>query len=81
MKSITFRGYDGELTLYMEKDMCKVNPILVWVGKEEDRHKHIPHISTVNGKHPVYGIWASYCQDDNYANVLEILDIYEIEIE
>ena len=78
MISITFYGYKGTLTVF---ESGEDTPIYVWVGDEESRPAYIPSIDSTNGKHKVYGMWESYCQNDSYKQTLTELEIYQVEIE
>lgn len=78
MISITFEGYNGTLSVYEDGPG---KPISVWVGDKDECPNYLITIEEVNGKHPVFGLWESYLQNDDYAMALRALDIHTVEVE
>lgn len=73
-RKITFFGAKGSLEIYLPEDRYGIIEAAPTITSVKD-------IDSYNGKHPIYGLWESFCQDDAYNIVLGCLEIESIEFE
>lgn len=73
-RKIHFIGTKGSLEIRLSEDEWGFGEVTSMIISVKD-------IEVINGKHPAYGLWECFCQDDRYNTTLSNLDIQTIWFE